>query len=297
MASFEQWFQKFPENKKLTFVCGPAKDLAEFVLRSEVLHRKEQGFQVVDLEGSAKDIGDRLLQTSTKSVFVVRNFDRIRRRDTFIEFLKFSDSHLIIVSNATKPDTKEKVLKAIIGFGRYVRCVKLEDLGSLIKGLLDISSDGVEMLVSVTAGNLMNALNEVKKLSFLKLRVTGSIVRQYCIVSFSDTFVDDLFLGKKEDLLRLCSEGSFDIGRVLGQLEYRLRQITALLPVRRVRLSYMQLSERSGVPLFLIKNYMKVVNNMSFAHVKRQVRILCKADYYYRQGIREGLLERLIICW
>lgn len=299
MASFEQWWKKFPEDKKLIFICGPAQDLVEFILREEVLRRKEQGFCVISLEGNAKNIGDKLLQTSgcDKNVYVVRGFDRIRKRDVFVEFLRFSGSHLIIVSGAVKPDVKEKSLKAIIGFGRFVRCVKLEDPAFLIKGLLDISSDGIEALVNVTGGDLMNILNEAKKLSFLNQRIVDSTVRQYCIVSYADTFVDDLFLGKKKELLELCVESYFDIGRILGQLEYQLRQVASLLSVRGVRLSYAQFSERSGVPIFLIKKFMKVVNNTSFSCVKRQVKILCKVDFYYKQGIREGLLERLICSW
>lgn len=307
MATYPQWRKKFPEGKRLMYLCGEDKSLVAQVLKDELSYRPINDLDYVELDGKdpVADIMGALNQYAKDGfrVVVLRNADTLKKWGPLLEWLsgpQMRETTLICVGNDVRPDTKEQRFRPFVEKGRFVECKPLteEQLQEHIMLAGNYTREAAQLLIERTGGSTALVLNEMRKLAYLPGPVDMDTVRAYVTVSESERFVDALFDNDKTLAMKIAaSMEAEDFGFIVGSLEYALSNLVLLVFVRDKQLDLRDLAERTGIPIFLVGKYLRWGKGVTSSVLYKRIKLLANADAYQRRGLTAGVFERLVSLW
>jgi DNA polymerase III delta subunit len=306
LATFPQWRERFPEGKRLVYICGADRALVSEVYKSELSYRPihELDYVVHDGKDHISDIMASLSQYSKGGMrlVVIHNSDLIKKWEPIIEWTtsRMKDTTLLCVGNEVKPDTKQAYFRPFVEKGRFIECKPLNDEQMLdyIVRSGKFTKLAAETLVRRTGGSMFRILNEMKKLEYLPPPVTPEVVEEYVLVSESDQLVDALFANDKKAAMHIAeSLDQKELGFILGSLEYALSNLVLLVSVRDRQASAVDISERTGIPMFLMGKYFAWAKGVTTNVLYKRIKLLANVDALSKRGHTTGVLERLIVLW
>lgn len=300
MASFLQWAKRYPERKRLVWITGSSSILIERVLELEIQSRGAV-VEWIDLStdpiSSLNDSLDKISVLYNKRVICVRSANKIKDWDRIISWIRCPANFfvpLIMVSCEDRPTTTEARFRPFVEGGKYIECKAPTDLVPFIKSW-GVEPEACELFLDRVGEDLFYLVNELDKLSVLAggKAINLKMVDKFVFQRGSD-FVEALMNVDKRKALQSEVTEPF---RVLGLLEYRLRQLYLLLPYKNKRTPFLELSKMTRVPIFLLKPFLGYVKNLDAAILERRFLLLSKADSLLRRGNRVGVLEMLVSAW
>jgi DNA polymerase III delta subunit len=308
MAYFLQWLNKFPERKRLVYICGKERLLVNEVLKAEMASRNVSDLGLIKLDG-AKDsivnIDTELKQYGNNNrLILLKNADQIKDFSFVIKWTNLTHmrkTSLICVGNEVFPQTKEDRYRPFIekrDSGKFIECkeLSLEQTLELIAMKGSFTHDARNALYVACGGNLSKILNEIEKLNYLGKTITKELVDEFVNVSINDNFVNKLFERTYTlDMVSLIQEK--DIPLIIAGIEYYLLNMLLIIKYRSNDRGFKDIASISGVPLFLVNKLFFLCKGVSEATILRRIKLLANLDVSYRKGNIVGALERFLILW
>lgn len=298
IANYLQWLERYPERKRLFWCVGSDYFQLEDVLQAELESRVIDGMDYVQLDGEedgAAIILDALQQVPSglNRIVIIRNGNKVDWSERLLSFIKdnYSNFQLLVLSVEDKVDSMEQRFRLFVKKGRFVNCGKMKDTVKFIVFCCDIDLSAAKLLVEVVGSGYSNLKWALLKLKSFGCRITSNMVSAYIPKIQVEEFVDELLEGKKP-----FPEG-IDIPKVLGLLEYKLKQFMIFLSIKWQRLSNQQLAQIVEMPVFYVERFKNQSRNVDAKKVKRWIFLLCQIDAMRRRGIKEGLIEYLVAVW
>jgi DNA polymerase III delta subunit len=306
-AYFWQWAERYPEGCRLTMVVGEDRTLVAEVLKKELEYRPISVLDYVVHNGT-DPIGDILASLDQFSkggmrVVVIHDSDKIRDWTRITDWTTsrlMRDTHLICVGNDIKPDTKLPHFRPFVERGRYIECRPLAEDKLLAYVMRDklFTQDAAEMLLQRTGGSTAKILNEMKKLIYLPPPVTPDMVIEYVEVSESERFIDALFANDKMAAMKIANTlDAEQLPFIIGSLEYALSNLILLILVRDKQLTAVDISERTGIPMFLIGKYFLWGKGLTTNVAYKRLKLVANIDALTKRGHSTAVMERLICLW
>lgn len=308
MATFPQWLERYPEHKRLMYICGEDKALVDYVYTAELQSREINELDFVALSGRDKIAAimaelDQFAKSANGRIVVIRESDRVKKWEPVITWCNnvyMRNTTLLCVGDEVKPDTNQEYLRPFIQKGRYVECKPLDEaqLKQFVMARGDITSDGARVLIELLAGDVFRILNELRKLEFLGVgTVTAELVEKVVEPRAQDVLVDALFTGQRERALQCARQFDVtDYPLLIGTLEYHLGNMIMIAGQGRY-LKPQELASRTGIPIFLIPRYGRWARLTNLQVLYRRVKVLANLDKLYRMGNTIGIVERMILLW
>lgn len=305
MASHKQWQTKFPEHKRLMWITGAESVLVDRVLAAELGSRLKHEGDIIKLDAADEKEADLLYSLqqvphTSERIVIIKNANHIKNWDRFLEWLRTYNTtlQLFMVSYEDKPDTTETRFKYFISAGRYVECKQIKDLAEFISETESIRGTAAVYLVHVCGGDFRKCVHALNKLRALDVEITAELVRKYISRNLSEQFVEHLYNNNKKDAFECISYVKRDEYRkVLGFIEYKLKQLFVYVPLKRKRLRPEEISERIGIPRFYVDGLAKQAEAVDNKKLSRWVHLLVKVDSLIKQNVFVGVLEYLVVSW
>ena len=305
MATYKQWKAKYPERKRLMYICGKEQFLVHAVVEAEIESRKASMHVVrLDAVNDFNSLADALCQIETMGrVIVLSNCDKLKSWDFVLSWTARSDLvdiHLIVVSGESNPETKKDRFRPFVEKGRFVRCGLLSSIDEYVRSSIDITTEGMLYLKECVGSNLQKLSNDLDKLKIVcGNRLVTKRDIESCVISAPDLhFVERLFLGDKYGaFLSLLNVQSGDVARILGFIEYRMRQVCTLYFVKGKKLSYKEYAEILHLPVVFVKEFIKANENIDLVKLKNRLYLVDKVKRLKSERFGRTYLAWLVGTW
>lgn len=306
MAYFLQWLKKYPERKRLIYICGKERVLVNEVLKAELASHNVSDLGLIKLDGaknSLADIDAELNQYGDRLI-VIKNADAIKDWKLILKWMDsryMRNTSLICVGDEILPQTNEARYRPFIekrDSGKFIECkeLSLEQTLELIDMKGSFTHDARNALYVACGGNLAKILNEIEKLNYLGKKITKELVDAFINVSINDNFVNKLFERTYTlDMVSLIQEK--DIPLIIAGIEYYLLNMLLIIKYRSNDRGFKDMAKISGVPLFLVNKLFFLCKGVSEETILRRIKLLANLDVSYRKGNIIGALERFLILW
>lgn len=301
IANYNQWLQRYPENKRLMYICGKEKILVNEVYKRELESRTFNDWDFVIMNGTDKvaDIDAALNQFGDRLI-VIKDADKINDWDFVIEWTKsryMRNTSLICVGNEVKPQTKESKYRPFIEKGRFVECRSLnqDQILEMISHRGNFSSGAINALYEVCSGEVSKILNEINKFNYLDGEITKNLVLSH-VVNEDSNFIHALF--EKGNTLQVAkSINDKNLPLIIGTIEYNLTSMLLIIRHRNKQLNFRELAEITNIPVFLVGKFFHWSKGITQETIFKRLKLLANLDVSYRKGNIVGAIERFLIMW
>jgi DNA polymerase III delta subunit len=316
MGSFAQWKAAADkgEIRRCTWICGDQRVLVE-----EVVDTIRDFLGVSDLDYHSRSASANQpreiwaaanqypLAPGANRLVLVRDVEKLTGWEPWEGWLNraryLPDVYLVLVSgeadfpNDDAGKHRVELAQAKRRLVQMVRCAMPNEADAIAwarqRGNLD--EDMARHLLTRAGGDLRVTAGVCAKLSLFPGRPGKGIINELCEENSGLSFVDALLNGNKPAALRaLPNMDELEWLRVLGLLDSRLDTLATLW--KAVRSGYTQ-REVTGMPVFLVRQYMPVAKHYDPQRCVYARRVLAVIDNAVRSGARGAAMESLVALW
>lgn len=321
MPSYVQW--KVSAEKgyvpKVSWLCGDQRILVEEVIyeTKKLLNVSEFDYVPLSAESDSETaVWDAAyhysLDPDGSRLILVRQADFIKDWSPLQKWLldakSLSSTHLMFVSDLSDypltADVKNPEVQPHIQLirkkGKAIRCSmpSQADIISWIKRNSTLSDYSANFLFDRCGSDLSAVANVCKKSLLFKtdpgLQVISELSNEYASQTFSDCLI---FQDKKAAFLELANLPESEYSKVVGLLYSRIDTLYALHRAGPNFNSSRELSEATGIKIFLINKYLQASKSYDKTKVTNCRNILTVADDALQRNVTQGVLELLVSLW
>jgi DNA polymerase III delta subunit len=297
------------EIKRAYWVCGPVHRLVEEVV--DTVRRQVAPSDVDDVRLVADEVRDAEIWNELnqypygdRRLVTVRSADAIRTWQPFVDWLDsrmMPRSHVLFVSSAPNADTSEGHMKRIVKSGRFVRCGPFRNVEHAYEVLMahgDIDHSRARFLYERVGGDMDAALECLAKCAYFDGHLTERILTLLTQPRTMVDFVDALVAGRKRDAMTAAQvTADEDIPRVIGLLDARLDTLLKIHRAMKTSVRLMEVSKAVRMEPFVVKTLLPSARAYDPNRVRRSSQALAFIDGQHAEGVRDALLETLVVIW
>jgi hypothetical protein len=320
VATFAQWQRAGCPAKRITWVCGPERVLADDVtdsVRAALLPPLQMPwlyFAGIEPERDIWAACAVIPSPGEQRLVIVRDAHKLRRPGELVPLVKAgreaAGTSLLFVSGETDfPRERDGDGKNVLAphlaairdsrYGQLIRCVPPKD-----DDLLDWVARCWPGLGRNAAWRLLEAAHVdlgAVRAAGAKAVATGLTDQKYipvlCEPPPGGAFAELLIRGDRAAALAAARTGQVPLGPAIGLLDSRLGTLAAIRDGQRRGLEDKDIAGRFGVPRFLISTYRDVAHAYGPARVRACRELLAAADAAWRTGGDRGVAEVLAASW
>jgi hypothetical protein len=313
MATFMKFLELFNggEAKRAYYIYGPERVLAEECVDLIRARTNPHDMDYVSLSARHnKDaeifghINQYAANDAGKRLVLVREAERIKRWDLCTDWITsrtIPSTTAIFVDSRDDVDTKPEHLQRITKTGRAVQCkIKQEEKGAYISQRFGTPLD-IANLITYRTGSLRearDAAGKARALAAAGLAMTPALAEALTELPPAQNFVAQLTkLNKAAALEAAAQVPPEDIGRAIGELDYRLDTLLRMAQALRRNRTARDMIANIGIPPFLVGELMQSAKHYDHAATTQRAQALATIDAHYQTGARTGLLETLVAAW
>lgn len=329
MATFSAWwtsYQKKHEVRQITWVCGPEKILVEEVVSTVVGALAVESWDVMTYivgETSMRVVWhelDQLPLNDAPRVVIIRRADQIPDWSRFISWVRHRMSnpltYVVLVSDEERvpmiePENKKRGDKpqqaphiaALANKGHVIECrpftaATAKHAVSWVRTKLKIEPTVAAHLLNRANGDLRLVRDVCVKLAVFDGTVTITTINEILSEQPRDSFANAMLALDRETALRALEKiPPEDYSRVLGQLDSQLDFAGAVRDLLVQHKSNGEIARAVGKMSFLLPDVLPVAKNYDSKRILRIRKLLSYADEAVRGGVRESVLETVVLHW
>jgi len=320
MPSYPQWRASADKSQvaKVMWVCGDQRVLVEEVIEETRRILDVSEFDYISLwaesdnELSIWDAAYQFpLEPDAKRLILVRQADHVKNWNPLEKWLTDSKNlaanYLMFVSDESDyPVTQDKDpillphVELIRKKGKTVKCSMPSQAEVLawIKRNSRLNDFSANFLYERCGSDLYAVANVCKKSLMFKAdpgsQVLAELSKEYAGQNFTDCLI---YQNKKAALLDLPNIPESDYSKIIGQLYAKLDTLYALHRAGPNFSTTRELSEATGIKMFLITKYLQSSKSYDRAKVTNCKNILTVVDDAVQRHATEGSMELLVSLW
>lgn len=309
MANFWQFRSKHPEHKRLYYVCGAEVGLVQEVV-DLIISQWSIKPVIFDCDTKGKSFADMesfsLAAHVVDSIIVIQNAQNLNdKRWEHITKWAWGIVHgdiprlcIIVISDESKPDTKELKFRPFVEQGRYVECKEMtvDSMKKYCTTDYDITEEAADLLLSKVSYNFRKLNNELEKLKCLHMRIRKETIDKFVVFSPSAVILN-LLLQRQKDLAIAASVSvnEKDVLTILNTLAKKLAMLYRIMLADGPRMKAHSLAKAVGIKPWQLLEYFEIKRWWNYSSINQAFKSLVKTEIVYRESPKSAM--RLLVSW